>query len=396
MIRVSVNIKDIENKNKLAIVVVGYNRLDSIKRILRSLENAIYPCEAPLVISIDASGYQELYDYVNVFEWKHGTKYVIIKEKRMGLRNHILSCGDLTKYFRGVIILEDDVFVSPYFYNYSIECINKYDSEDRVSGISLYRPCMDCDLPIDYVVDGNDTFAYQNVESWGECWTERMWKQFREWYNDTPDHNFSNIDMPERMKNWEKAWSKYYMAFQIETGRYFVYPSVSHTTCFSEAGEHGFASTIGQTILLSGEKKYDIKPFEALTKYDIYGTNHDIYEWMNMSEDELCVDFNGTNSNNKHCRYILSPYKYPYKVIREFALALRPIELNIKYGLSGKGLYLYDTENASYKNISKEYTTILAYYQIREFNIRSLYKYVYSYTKELLLRKINSMLRKRK
>lgn len=390
------NMIDIENKNKLAIVVVGYNRIDSIKRILKSLDNAVYPCDVPLVISIDASGCQPLYDYVESFKWDHGEKYVLIKEKRLGLRDHIISCGDLTKYFRGVIILEDDIFVSPYFYNYTLACVDKYDSDDRVSGISLYRPAMDGNLPIDYVQDGKDTFAYQNVESWGECWTERMWKQFREWYNDTPDHDFSKVDMPEYMKNWKKAWSKYYMAFQIETGRYFIYPSVSHTTCFSEAGEHGFASTIGQTVLLSGEKEYVLKTFEKLTKYDIYGTNHDVYEWMKMTEEELCVDFNGTNSNNKHCRYILSPYNYPYKVVKEFALSLRPIELNVKYDLLGKGLYLYDTENDNDRTVGKEYTTILAYYHIRQFNIRSLYKYIYSYTKESLLRKMKSRLRRKK
>ena len=117
---------------------------------------------------------------------------------------------------------------------------------------------------------------------------------------------------------------------------------------------------------------------------------------MKMTEEELCVDFNGTNSNNKHCRYILSPYNYPYKVVKEFALSLRPIELNVKYDLLGKGLYLYDTENDNDRTVGKEYTTILAYYHIRQFNIRSLYKYIYSYTKESLLRKMKSRLRRKK
>ena len=141
---------DNENKNKLAIVVVGYNRIDSIKRILTSLDNAVYPCDVPLVISIDCSGCEPLYDYVRNYTWNHGCKFVIIREKRMGLRDHVLSCGDLTKFFRGVIILEDDIFVSPYFYYYSLACVDKYDSDDRVSGISLYRPAMDGNLPIDY------------------------------------------------------------------------------------------------------------------------------------------------------------------------------------------------------------------------------------------------------
>lgn len=376
------NLLDIDNKNKLAIVVVGYNRIDSIKRILKSLDNAVYSCEAPLIISIDASGCQPLYDYVQSFRWEHGEKYVFIKEKRLGLRDHIITCGDLTKFFRGVILLEDDLFVSPYFYNYALACVDKYDPDDRISGISLYRPAMDGNLPIDYVQDGRDTFAYQNVESWGECWTERMWKQFREWYNDTTDHNFSNVDMPEHMKKWKKAWSKYYMAFQIETGRFFIYPSVSHTTCFSEAGEHGKASSIGQVVLQSEYRDYNLQDFDNLSKYDIYGNNLQIYDWIKMSPSELCLNMHGHRDNILNCRFILSPYKYHYKVIKEYALSLRPIELNILYNVGGNGLYLYDTEGSTREKREATIPLSLIYYHIRQFNIHILYRYVICYTKD--------------
>ena len=93
------------NKQKIAIVTVGYNRLNSIKRLLQSLTEAHYNIDdVPLVISIDASGDEELYDYVRNYEWVHGQKYVIIHETRLGLREHIFSCGDLTQYFKGIIL----------------------------------------------------------------------------------------------------------------------------------------------------------------------------------------------------------------------------------------------------------------------------------------------------
>lgn len=384
----------LDNKQRIAVVAIGYNRIESIKRLLASLSNAHYSTSVPLVISIDASGCQPLYDYVNAFKWEHGDKYVFIKEGRLGLRDHILACGDLTKYFKAVVILEDDIFVSEFFYDYVLQTVDYYDRDDRVSGISLYRPCMDRNLPIDYVVDGNDTFAYQNVESWGQCWTERMWNEFREWYNGTPEHDLTSVDMPSYMKAWKKAWSKFYMAFQIETGRYFVYPSVSLTTCFSEAGVHGNTSSIGQTVLLSGKKSFVLQPFDELTCYDIYGTNRAVYQWIGLSEDELCVDFNGTRDNDHNARYILSPYQYPYKVLKEFALSLRPIELNVKYALEGHGLFLYDTQRTDNKKGGKEYPVSLAYYHIRQFNIHALYKYVRAYTKEKIVRIIKEVLKK--
>ena len=102
------SLEDIRNKEKIAIVAVGYNRIDSMQRLFMSLSIAQYPNnDIPLYISIDASGDTELYDYVRNFEWKHGDKYVNIQEERLGLRKHIIQCGDLTKCFKAVIILED-------------------------------------------------------------------------------------------------------------------------------------------------------------------------------------------------------------------------------------------------------------------------------------------------
>ena len=106
-----------ENKEKIAIVAVGYNRKKSLERLLSSLEVAYYQHEdIPLVISIDASGDEEVYALAREYNWTHGEKYVNIQQERLGLKNHIYQCGDLTKYFKAIILLEDDLYVSPYFY----------------------------------------------------------------------------------------------------------------------------------------------------------------------------------------------------------------------------------------------------------------------------------------
>ena len=95
-----------ENKNKIAIVVVGYNRIGSMTRLLNSIENANYiHGDIPLVISIDCSGDQELYDYVYKFEWGHGNKYVNIQQERLGLKKHILQYGlqERTRHFDEIL-----------------------------------------------------------------------------------------------------------------------------------------------------------------------------------------------------------------------------------------------------------------------------------------------------
>ena len=125
---------DLSNKSKVAIVCVGYNRIKSMKRLLGALRSAKYPSnDVPLVISVDCSGDTELYNYVKDFEWPYGQKYVNIQEERLGLKNHIYQCGDLTEYFKAIILLEDDLFVSPYFYSYVLKTLEKYGDDNRIA-----------------------------------------------------------------------------------------------------------------------------------------------------------------------------------------------------------------------------------------------------------------------
>ena len=169
-----------EDLSHNAIVVVGYNRIASIKRLLSSLTIACYDDEVPLVISIDRSGNEELYAYVNNFSWKHGNKYVIIQEERRGLKEHIYRCGDLSQYFKSITILEDDLFVSPYFYQYVKQTVEKYGDNPNVAGISLYRNEFNGfnSLPLYFLNIGHDVFAYQSTSTWGETFTYDMWIPF--------------------------------------------------------------------------------------------------------------------------------------------------------------------------------------------------------------------------
>lgn len=378
------------NKDKIAIVAVGYNRVESLKRLLGSLLNAQYPNkDVPLYISIDASGDETVYNYVDTFVWPNGDKYVNIQRERLGLRNHIIQCGNLTQYFRAIILLEDDIYVSEFFYYYVVEAVNTYYNEERIGGISLYRNEMRGNLPVYSIWDGSDSFLKQSVASWGECWTDKQWDGFIKWYGIHQNDDLSSIDMPIHIKKWKKAWSKFYMAYLIQTDKFFVFPSVSHTTCFSEVGENGsFTSTIGQVNLLAGPKKYCFRSFNDLTQYDIYGTNKDVYKWIGIDEDCLCVDFYGDNPNFNSKRYILSPFLKHYDIVRSFALSLFPIELNLKYSLAGDGLFLYDTALPPKRRKQiKRIPVSVAYYYLKNFNIRLIVKYSISYIFQGIRRK---------
>ena len=334
------------NKEKIAIIAIGYNRLKALSRLLQSVADANYEIDdVPLVISIDASGDQSLYDYVNSFDWKHGTKYVNIQKVRLGLKEHIFQCMSLSKYFKGIIILEDDLFVSPFFYHYANTVLDKYGNDEHVAGIALYRNEYDgfANIPFQPLPNGQDVMAWKSVCSWGEILNERMWNQFYTWL-DSWDENFEAIDMNDTIKSWTRAWSKYFYAYLVTQNKYFIFPYESLTTNFNDAGgEHGGGNSIVQVSLQQGKRNYQLADFDRLIRYDIFGNNENIADWLNLKREDLTVDFY-LHSRKYYGRYILTAARLSYKTIKGYALTMRPWELNIKYGISGNDIFLYDRQ----------------------------------------------------
>lgn len=386
------DINNPDNQNKIAIVVVGYNRLKSIKRLLASLLKANYPSnDIPLIISIDCSGDKELYNYVHGFDWPFGYKYLIIHEKRLGLKNHIFSCGDITKYFKAIILLEDDIYVSEYFYNYVEQTVVKYGNDDRITQISLYKNERNgfVGLPFVNIQTDSDVFLMKAVSTWGQCWTKHMWDSFKKWMLQYDEKLLHTVDMPDTIKRWKRAWSKYYNAYLVSCNKYVIYPNVSLTTNFSDAGEHGDKNnSIVQVNLQQSKLKMILPNVESLIKYDIYGNNESIYNWINILPEDICLDLYGFNRNILKKRYILSTRILQFKIIKSFALNMRPLELNIKENINGKGIFLYDsTIHVNSKKSS--YSHALGLYFFGDANISLLRRYVLKNLYDAIKRKLH-------
>lgn len=361
-----------ENKGRIAIVVVGYNRLNSLRRLLNSILNASYTVnDIPLVISIDCSGDTELYNYVNQFQWPYGEKYVNIEKSRLGLKNHIFKCGDLVEFFQAIILLEDDLYVSPFFYDYSVATVNKYGEDERIAGISLYTNEINgyVGLPFSPTHNGSDVFLMQDVSTWGQCWTEQMWKSFKSWFYSSTNLDIQNADMPNRIKQWKKAWSKYYNAYVVSTERYFLYPYVALTTNFNDAGEHSEESnSVVQTNMLWGNRSFVLHEYEHLVKYDIFFNNVELYKWLPCINDVVELDIYGFRPDIKK-RYLLSSKQLAYKIVSSFGCSLRPIELNIKFSIPGNDIFLYDTAVSTKKKIINKYTISTINYFLHGFDL---------------------------
>ncbi|MCD8241542.1 MAG: glycosyltransferase [Lachnospiraceae bacterium] len=335
------------NTERIAIVAVGYNRPDSMRRLLSSLAEAQYDYEEiPLVISIDQSGEDDVAEVADAFCWQHGTKKVLRHPERLGLRRHIISCGDLTEQYGAVMILEDDLYVSPDFYNYAMQTLEKYGSHPRIAGIALNtrRELLESSYPFFPLHTGYDVYFQQFASSWGQVWNRRMWTDFRVWYDAHPVLP-ENVNVPLTVLHYpDTSWAKFYQCYVVEQDKYYVFSYDSLSTNFGDAGEHfDSGSAAYQSVLFYGTKHYRMPDFDEGVKYDIYGEPLGLGRYLGVPDGELTCDLWGRKQKASYKRYLLSCCGRPYKKLRQYSMSMKPLELNVIRQIPGSDLTLYDT-----------------------------------------------------
>jgi len=349
----------------IAIVIVAYNRVDCVQKLLSSLLKANYPQPAPLIISIDKSETDAVERLANEFQWPFGEKTVAKHEVNLGLRKHILSIGDYTKKYDGVVVLEDDLEVSPSFYNFALEAVEKYHDDDRIAGISLFTFPINLHISLPFIPEKNqyDAFLFQNAQSWGQVWMTKAWGDFIKWYENNSEEFSNQPHLPYSICHWGKnSWLKYHIKYCIEQNKYFVYPYTSLTYCSGAAGVHsGEVNNYTQGAILRGNmSNFRLPEYDAAVKYDGFyervGLNY------NLGVNDVCFDLNGSKGNRMNHRYWLTTKRAPYKVIRSYGLLYLPMERNVACNVSGDVIFLYDTQ-AKAKKPKNNFLPIISYYK---------------------------------
>lgn len=348
--------------NKIAIVAVAYNRIDSLSRLLGSLEKAIYNVPVTLIISIDKSNTDVVEKYADNYSWPHGRLIVDKHEKNLGLRTHMLSLGKWFEEFDALVVLEDDIAVSPLFYSYTCQAVNKYSNSDQIAGISLYgfEVNYQTAVPFQPLKKGYDTYFMNCAMSWGQVWMKRSWLKFYEWYQDHTEFNRTPT-IPDRICSWKaSSWLKYHTRYCIENNLYFVFPYFSLSTNCSDAGTHNSSQLTAFQVALQQCSHFDYRlpefGVEDAVYYDGFFENKALYETLGVDETNCCLDLYGTRYNRVRKQYWLTTMKTDFTVVKSYGIAYRPIEANILNGVEGTGIYLYDTQSQPWQKpgVSKE------------------------------------------
>ena len=338
-----------------AIIVLTYNRPKSLRRLLNSLSNARYNEQnVVLVISIDyqvSKSHNEVQEIAKSFEWKHGEKVVLCREENLGLRKHVLSCGELTSRYGSVIMLEDDIVVSPNFYLYTQKVIDSYKDDTRIGGFSLYNHKKNFCNKLSFELLGesdSDVFFLQIASSWGQAWTASQWKEFYEWYN-CGQELFERDLLPIEIVNWPAtSWLKYFIKYLVDTNKYFVYPKISYSTNFGDGGTHNLTSNSSYQVPLDYASNFELRLKSLDESINVYDSFFELEPvvlkklYPKFANTRILVDTYGAKDLSKYdSEFVLSPKRIPEKkIVSSFGINLKPACLNVVMENVGNELFI--------------------------------------------------------
>lgn len=379
-----------------AIVAIGYNRKDSLERLLNSILAADYPDgEIPLIISIDHHpDNQPIIDLANSICWEHGPKIVKTHEKRMGLDPHVLECGNYCSIYGCAILLEDDVFVAKDFYRYTLAAQEFYADCPQIAGVALYSFVRDDKGVFPFIPQSSpwDTYFVGKAISWGQSWTAAQWEAFLEWYHAHPVLERSNV-LPNHVWDWpSECWDRYFWVYMADTKKYLVSGYFARSTCFAEIGQHAAHKDIRcQARLMCGvPESYRFAPFDQGVKYDAFLESTELQPYLDAytGGQPVRVAIHGEHLEGPES-FLLTTEALPYAVVADFAFEMNPPEQNIIYGIPGNDIHLYDLSKPAPR---PENRFVWEQHELCTLSVKDLLKYCWF----KIIRKIRWMLRLQK
>lgn len=335
---------------KPTIVIPVFKKEESLINLLSSINRAVYPgSDIDLVLSLEFNTTDEVCNLADQFHFKAGKKTILRHDEKLGLRKHILKCADLTEEYGSIILLEDDLLVSPDFYNYSSAALKAYGDEDSVAGISLYAQRFNetAQLPFEPMPSSWSVYFMQLGCSWGQAWTKKQWNHFKKWKSDGGIKTEDDEYVPKNILKWSSTtWEVEYNKYLIQSNKFIAYPYKSYSTvCSQYEGEH-FKDQMNLFHVPIGVTKnprinLNFPTFnEQQVKYDAFMecTGSIVTDLTDISHDEVELDLYGEKSKKllQKKRFAISS-KRGGKILQSYPLIYRPPELNMQYKSNESG-----------------------------------------------------------
>lgn len=161
----------------LPVALFAFNRPWHVEQTVQSLLMNALSSEVHLTVYCDGSRNQDdaesvaqVRDFVKKIKGVAALK-IIERDKNIGLANSIImGVTEQCAQFGRVIVLEDDLCLSPYFLQYMKEALHFYQNEEKVISIHGYCYPVNRTLP--------ETFFLRGADCWGWATWQRGWDLF--------------------------------------------------------------------------------------------------------------------------------------------------------------------------------------------------------------------------
>jgi hypothetical protein len=198
------------------IIVMTYNRKDSLVKLLKSLEDLELDGDsAALEIFLDRSKkdntyHNQTYEAAKDFSWNRGLKRVHVWDSHVGIYGQWI---DSWRPRQGEIalILEDDMSVSKHCYRWLKAAHAFYGPRTDISGYTLQSSNVNSAKGGKRISAPKDqpAFLYRVLGSWGFSPHPGRWQEFQDWYHELKsDVSFHPYVPGLVMTNWYKEFEK--------------------------------------------------------------------------------------------------------------------------------------------------------------------------------------------
>ncbi|XP_052083888.1 uncharacterized protein LOC127721250 [Mytilus californianus] len=236
-----------DSSPQLRIIVLTYNRSKSLKRLFDSLLLTDYQGERVVLDiwvdrSINGEVHNETVQFAKDFQFVHGEKNVYVRGQHAGIINQWLRTWKLSDNPREIcVILEDDLTVSPVFYQWLKSVHSTYKDDNKISGFTLQGVGSIYSGPSALenvnVSKKHLTYLYSMPGSWGFSPKLNQWKEFITWWEkmslDKSFHplvpnNLATVWYSEnrRQGNAQNMWTMWFIYFNWKFHKYVLYPNI--------------------------------------------------------------------------------------------------------------------------------------------------------------------------
>lgn len=274
------------------IALFTYSRADHTRSAVESLLRNAEAGESDLYIFSDgpktaekAAAVAENRRYIHTIT---GFKSINIveREKNRGLANSLIAgITDVINKYGKVIVVEDDLILSPYFLRFMNEGLEKYKDDDRIGTISAYVPAVNHLLP--------ETFFLEYFQCWGWATWKRAWElletdarpllkglRFKKTKFDVGGGcgNYGNLYC-QKVGLVDSWYLRFYASLFLK-GKLSLYPGRSLATNegLDGSGTHcgsAMLSTYSTELSMMPIELSDIEVIESLSAYQAFKTHFD-------------------------------------------------------------------------------------------------------------------------